>query len=364
MNIVFLLQDTGTIYGAERATLDLARGLREAGHRAAFILLEETRLRLPASDLQDAIRDARCEMRLVPVRSRLSMDAVRSIRDALVELEAHVLHSAGYKADIHGWLATRGRGHWPHVSTVHGWLYRPDLKEQFYGWVNLIALRRATRVIALSSHYETLLRGKGITGSRLVRIPSGLDPAALRPLPEPAAGLTIGIMGRLSSEKNHGMFLSAAKQVADAGVAARFLVAGAGPERDAITRQVEALGLAGQVDLPGFMSREDFFGRVNIVVLCSTIENLPYTVLESMSLGRPVVATRVGGLPDLVEDGVTGFLVDPGDAVALGDRLVRLTREPELRRKLAEKASHKVTHEFSRDTMVARHVELYAAVTR
>ena len=366
MRIVLLLQDTGKVYGAERATLDLAAGLRAAGEEVTVLLIEETRLGAGASDLRDALRERGLSVAAVPVAGRLSHALVRAVRAALRERRADVLHTTGYKADLHGsWAAGWGR-RWPVVSTVHGWLFRADLKEQFYGWLNLQALRRCTRVIALSRHYEAMLAARGVPRGKLVRIPSGLDPATCPPGPWPAEGtpFTIGLAGRLSEEKNHDLFLRAARRALDGGARLRFLLAGDGPLRATLAGRIAELGLTGDVEAPGFLPRESFLSRVHAVALCSRIENLPYSILEAIAWSRPVLATRVGGLPDLVEDGVTGWLVEGGDEAALAARMMALAQDPARARQLGAAGRRKLEAEFSVGAQVAAHQALYRAVAR
>jgi glycosyltransferase involved in cell wall biosynthesis len=364
VRILFLLQDTGKLYGAERATLDLVAGLRAAGEEATVLLINEARLGPGATGFRDALRARGLPFQSVTVAGRFSRSLVGEIRRMLHDTHCDLLHTTGYKADIHGGLATGWGRRIPVVSTVHGWLFRPDLKEQFYGWLNVRALRRFSRVITLSHHYEQMLLQRGVPRERLVRIPSGLDTSAFPPgpWPEPGTPYTFGIAGRLSEEKNHALFLRAARRVLDAGVAARFLIAGDGPLSSALASRIAQLGLESIVSRAGFIPREEFLSRVHAVVLCSRVENLPYAVLEAMAWGRPVVATRVGGLPDLVEEGVTGWLVPPEDEEALADRLVQLARDPRAAGELGRAGRHRLESKFSMQRHLAAHREVYLQI--
>lgn len=363
MRIVLLLQDTGKVYGAERATIDLAAGLRAAGDDAQLLLVQETRLGPDARGLRDAIAARGLPHQSIPVDGRLSRALAEGIRSHVQAFGADVLHTTGYKADLHGgWAAGWGR-RFPFVSTVHGWLFRPDAKEQFYGWLNVQALKRAGRVVALSRHYEQLLLERGLRRDRLVRIPSGLDPATCPQGPWPAAGgaYTIGLAGRLSEEKNHALFLRAARRALDAGARIRFLIAGDGPLEEELRGRIAAASLGAAVELAGFLPREAFLSRVDAVALCSRIENLPYSVLEAMAWSRPVLATRVGGLPDLVDHGVTGLLVPSDDEEALADAMARLAADPAAARRLGEAGRAKLAREFAPSAQVASHRALYRA---
>lgn len=360
MKIIFLLQDTGTIYGAERATIDLVRGLAAAGVPVHVLLIVETRLALSRSALQDAFAAADLPFSAVTTARRLSLKLVADLHELLRAQRATVLHSTGYKADLHGFLAARRAGI-PQVSTVHGWLFRPDPKERFYAWLNVQVFRRCARVIALSRFYEQLLRARRVAG--VVRIPTGFACEGSVSGPAKSGGAcTFGILGRLSSEKNHALFLEAAAALHRRGVAAGYLIGGDGPERAAIQERIRALGLRGAVELAGYVPTGAFFRRIDALVLCSRMENLPLVVMEAMARGIPVIATHVGGLPDLVEEGATGRLVPPGDPARLADAMAGFAEDPALAARLGAAGRAKLEREYSFELWIRRHRELYGAL--
>ena len=361
MRIAFLLQDTGRIYGAERATLDLVQGLRSAGLQVAAWLIEESRLGLEKSDLKAAIVGAGVECASMPVHTPFSRDLLRMLRMKVAAEKPDVLHTIGPKATVHVAWALRGR--LPLVTTVHGWLFRPDFKERFYEWLELRAFRRFDRVITLSRHYEQWLSAR-VGAGRVVRIPSGFDARAVSEAgvePGPPR-MVFGMLGRLSWEKNHELFFRAARRFLDGGGAARFLVAGEGLERSRLEALRAELGLETAVEMAGYVASEEFFRRVHVLVQCSRMENLPYSIMETMARERPVLATRVGGLPDLVEDGVTGFLVEPGDDAALAERMKRLADDPGLAVRMGKAGREKLERGFSPRRCIEEHIRLYQAL--
>jgi glycosyltransferase involved in cell wall biosynthesis len=291
-----------------------------------------------------------------PVAGAFSRACVRRLREALSAQGVCLLHSVGPKADLFAWLATRG-GPVRHVSTVHGWLFRADWKERLHESVNRFCLRRCDRVICLSTHYESLLLRHGVRRDRLVRIPSGFDPTGLDGLsPDAPREYAAGWMGRLSEEKDIGTFLDAVALTTDV----RFLIAGDGPLRPWVESRLREPALAGRVVLAGYLPRADFFRSVGALVMTSRIENLPYTILEAMACRLPVISTRVGGIPDLVEDGVTGLLTPATDARALADALARVLSDPALARRMGEAGRARLDREFSPARAVADHERLYA----
>ena len=353
MKIGFLLQDTGVIYGAQRATLALLRVLAGAGVEANVALMRETRRTDLPADYRTALAGCATVADL-PVDRAFSPALARAVRGFAAERGIRVLHTVGYKADVHAVLAARG-GALRLVSTVHGWFFLGEFRETFYRWVNLRALRRFDRVIALSRWYEDWLRPR--VGERVTLIPTGFDPGSLSCPPPPDGLFTFGHAARFTAEKNHELLVRAVRSAHEAGAGFRVIMAGDGPLREAVRAQVAAAGLASVIELPGFLPREELLARSHAVVQCSRIENLPYAVLEAMAARRPVVATRVGGLPDLIDDGVTGLLVPPADPAALADALRWLAEGP--CEALGAAARAKLEREFSPARMAEAHLRLY-----
>lgn len=364
MHIGYFLQNNSPVYGAERATVTLAQTmLNTPGVRVTAYLMDELRRPYPTEypTLAHAFLEKGIPYRLLPVAAPFSPSLIRSLRATLHADGVDVLHTIGYKADLHGSWA----GCVPVVSTVHGWLFRPDLKERFYGWLNLRTLRSFSRVIVLSRFYEAYLKQHGMQAPQVVRISSGFPaPATMRERPPPEKTVTIGIFGRLSSEKNHALFLRVCSHLRDRGVPLRAYIAGTGPETDAIRETIVANGLSDHVEQRGFMDAIQFFGEVDLLLSCSEIENQPFSILEAMAAGVPVIATAVGGLPDLIDDGISGFLVPANDAAAMADRVCTLAEDGSLYRQMAKAAFAKLGKDFSLERHRTAHLTLYRGLCR
>lgn len=359
-SICFLLQDVPRLYGAERVTLDLIGALsRRLSVR--LWLIGEQRLGEQPGALHAAAVESGLPVERFPVAGRLSIELVRQLRVRLRTLERPVLHTVGYKAHLHALAAARGLART--VTTMHGWLVRPELKERLYEWIEVCALRHDDAVICLSAFYEQQLLRAGVSPARLHRIPTGLDPARLPPRETAerwASGpFTVALIGRLSWEKNHDLLLRAVARLQSRGGALRVLLAGEGPERAAIERRIQALRLSERVQLIGYAAMSAVMPAVHAVVLCSRIENLPLSLLEAMAWARPVVATSVGGVPDVVEEGRTGYLIPDNDEEALAERIHRLAADPALARRLGSAGRERVEREFGMARCVDRHVALY-----
>lgn len=344
MKLAMLMQNTGGVYGAERASLDLASGLKAAGHRIRPLLIEESR----RNDLGPALTNAWTDIGLPPVNlptaHRFSPALARAIRSELVAHQTAALLTTGYKADVHGVWATRSGYICPQISTVHGWLYRRQWKERIYGQINLLALKHSTAVVVLSRYYKELLTPL-LPVQRLHRIPTGLDAECVAPIDDLPSGHTpdtpfvVGWMGRFSEEKNVPMLLKAMAQLVKAHPAAQLMLAGDGPLRHELETQCEQLGIASSVTFAGYLNRDEFFPHIDAFVLCSHIENRPYSIMEAMCWARPVAATRVGGIPDLVGD-ENGQLIEDDDAQGLAKILLDWATHPEKAHQLGRQGRH------------------------
>ncbi len=224
------------------------------------------------------------------------------------------------------------------------------------------ALRRATRVLVPSAYLRDVALGWGLRPERLTVVP---NPApVLPPLPgrddARAAlgvdGVTLATAGRLTRQKALGDALAALTRVD--GV--RLVVAGDGPERTELERKARELGLSERVRFLGALPREDVlkvFRAADAALLTSAWENLPHTVLEALAVGTPVVATAVGGVPEVVRDGENGLLVAPGDLDGLAEAIRRVSADEPLRRGLAAAAAGSV-EDLSEPRILRRIVEI------
>ena len=220
--------------------------------------------------------------------------------------------------------------------------------------------------VALSQvPYLTERLGHPPTKIRIIQ--NGVDPDRFPYVPDPprstplASSLgirpndsVVGIIAVMRPEKDHATFLRAARLVLDRVPHARFLIVGDGPRRDDIRRQAAEVGVAHRTIFTGM--REDvseLLALTDVFTLSSTSECFPMSVLEAMATGRPTVCTAVGGVPEIVHDGVTGYLVPPSDPAALAQRLVELLRDPVQGQTMGKAARARVELEFNLDRSAA-----------
>jgi glycosyltransferase involved in cell wall biosynthesis len=285
--------------------------------------------------------------------------------------EVDLVHAHDFKTDALGLAAGRLAGK-PVVTTLHGYIAVSG-KSRLYRALDHWLLARMKRVIAVSEAMASDLRARGVPSERLRvirngiradRYPYGSRSGALDALMPVAPGRRIiGHVGRLSPEKGQALAIRALPAILSRVPGAFLVLAGAGPDEERLRRLVTELSLEGRVHFLGH--RDDVtqvFAALDLLVLSSDTEGLPNVVLEAMALGVPVVATAVGGTPELVTDGLTGRLVPKGDEAALASAVVEALLAPDRSRAMALEARRLVEDRFVMEALVRETHRLYREI--
>lgn len=223
-----------------------------------------------------------------------------------------------------------------------------------------LAYRCATKVVANSPAARGFLEQEGVARASIAVVPNGLDPAAFADRQPRAGGRTLITVANLRPEKDHATLLAAAAILVRDFPALRVRIVGSGPRRAALEALTAAHGLNAHVEFLGH--RDDvpaLLAAADIFVLPSRSEAFPNGVIEAMAAGLPVVATAVGGLLDLIDDGRTGRLVPPGKPDALAAAVRSLLEHPAQADAMGAAARATVLQQYSFDRMVASFEELY-----
>lgn len=313
------------------------------------------------SELSDHLRSLGAEVYVTPMPDNPPWSAIQTV-SALVKAHAiDVLHAHLPNAHLLSALVGRLCGK-PVITTIHGrQLSTLDLEVHRTASTHLSVVCRQTYFHAL---------GLGVSPSQLHFIPNGADttlfvPRRVRngPLRQavgvPPEAPLVGQVGRLSAEKGPDVFVRAALAAHAVMPDVHFVLIGEGPLRTELEQTVARLGLTDRLHFAGLQSdMANMYAELDMVVSASRSEAMPLAVLEAMSSGVPVIVTRVGGLPDLVQHGLSGWLVGDGDYDAMAAQLVSLLREPERAARMGQRARERVVHQFSLDHSVAGTAQL------
>jgi glycosyltransferase involved in cell wall biosynthesis len=272
----------------------------------------------------------------------------------------HIVHASSSKAGVLGRLAAWLTRVPIRVFTAHGWAFNAyaGARSRLFLLAERIARPLTTLTICVSENERDAgLAARTCDAERSVVIRTGIDAASF-PVARPAdAPPAIVAVGRLRAPKDTVSFIRALALLRGPFQAT---LVGGGPDARAVEEELRRTGLTSCVLLAG--ERDDVpevLASSAIFVLSSRSEALPVSVLEAMAAGLPVVATRVGGVPELVVDGETGLLVPPADPPALAAALQRLLDEPELRARLGAAGRARVEEHFALEAFLESHLDLY-----
>lgn len=289
----------------------------------------------------------------------------RRLLDSFRREKVDVVHTHLFGADLHAGLAARFAG-LPALMTVHSDRHDNWRQRLLAGLV----FRGFDRIVAVGGRVaDGLTFSWPSVGPKLRIIHNGVeDPAGagvpsvpLRTLLNISPGeILIGTVGRLAPEKGHIDLVRAFRIALAREKSLRLVIVGEGPMRGPIEEEVASAGLMGRVHLPGsLLHTSSLISAFDLFVLPSLREGLPLSLLEAMTAGLPCIATPVGSVGEVIEDGVTGRLVSPGDPQGIADAILKLLASPGERAQLAARARELALRDYSASRMVAAYERLY-----
>jgi glycosyltransferase involved in cell wall biosynthesis len=369
MRILHLISSAG-LFGAERVAVELSKSLKKTYHCEPILGIIRNIYNPHEEILEEAERND-LPYTLFACRSQLDLQLAFSIREFIKTNRVDIIHCHGYKSNFYGLLASKGRV--PSVTTNHNWL-TAHWKLKTYCFLDSLWIRFFDRIVAVSNEVKKDMLKYRIPEEKIRVIDNGISLERFDNLVETRKMKTqlgfeektrvIGTVGSLVTEKGHIYLLEAARQVLDGVKDLKFLIVGNGPLRKSLEEKSEELGIEKNVVFMGHRKNvQELLMAMDIFVLPSIKEGLPVALLEAMAAKRPVVATRVGAIPRVIESQDTGILVEPKDISGLRDALLSLIDDPERMNLLAKGGFGRVSTDFSSDEMCKHYLELYKEIT-
>jgi glycosyltransferase involved in cell wall biosynthesis len=303
----------------------------------------------------------------VPIAMRGAADlrAAWALRGLLREQRVALVHTHSSVDSWLGALAARSLG-LAVVRSRHVTI--PILRRR------ALVYRLAHRVITSGEAVRALVAQAGVPLARIVAVPPGIDTSQFHPgvtgdrvrAELEITGPTVGLVANIRGSKGHDVFLEAARRVLAEIPSARFLIVGDGVGFEDVRRRVAELGLTRAVVMTGF--RRDIpevMAALDVLTLPSLRSEASSQVIpQALAVGTPVVASAIGGSPELIEPGVTGYLVPPGDAAALSAAIVATLKDPAHARAMARRGQASVSARFSMDAVMTRTTAVYEELLR
>ena len=351
---VLHLRDTHEIGGPGKTILETHRAI----DRGRFQLHLGVFLRHGEPEDSPFIAEARrCGMPVHFIKGRHAYDwrMIGQVIDRVKACQIDIVHAHEVKSDVITYLTARFHPV-PIVTTLHGWIGN-SFKDRLFIKLDKCIVRGFDRVIAVSRRIEEELLGVGVPGKKLRMLHNaivleryrrtGLRGVLAEAIGRPVASPVIASIGRLSPEKGHSDLVDAIGIVSSRGQKVSLVLIGDGPERPKLLQQVKTLGLQEAVHMPGYIQEpQRLLEEIDLLVLPSHTEGLPNAALEALLMEVPVLATRVGGTPEVITDRETGRLVPAHSPEALADGILEFIDDSESWKRMASRGRAVVQANF------------------
>ena len=359
MRIVYMVHTLG-MSGLENVVISLTNGLEPSLFECTIVSLQEP--------LQNKAHTERVKVFSLDKRRGNDPRLIYRLYRFLRQERPHIVQTHNWGTLLEGTLAAKLAGVPVIIHAERGTIEgrRRNL------FIQRCLLRTVHRVLSVSeTHRRRLADSTGFPYQKIKPIPNGVDVSLFSPRPTEKQRIRknlgleltpiyIGTVANLRPVKNHALLLRVGSRLCQSYEHVRFVFAGDGPLKEQLVALAEELGISAKVRFLGARSDiPEVLNALDIFVLPSLSEGMPNAVLEAMACSLPVVATRVGGIPELIEDGNTGILVPSEDERQLEAILENLLRYDTKRRALGEKGRQRVLECFRLDRMVNEYQELY-----
>lgn len=357
MNILQILPELN-VGGVERGTVDLARSLVQRGHRCVVISAGGSQV--------GRLLEAGCRHYLLPVHRKSPITILRMInrvKEIIEKENIDIVHARSRVPAIIAFFAYR-YARLPNcsfITTCHGY-YRKHLLSRVMGWGKFVIV--ASQIIG-----RHMVDDFGVPYRRIKLIPRGVDLERFKfhnLLEKKEKNFTVGIIGRITPLKGHTYFIKSVAKVSRVIPRLRILIVGdVPPEREGYKEQlrllITRLGLENFVEFLG--QRDDIpeiLSNLDLLVLATTQpEAFGRVIIEAGASGVPVVATKVGGVVDIIEDGIDGILVPPEDIATMSEAIIKLLKDRKYAFQIAKRARKKIEKNFRLEQMVERNIRVY-----
>lgn len=361
---VMHLRATNFVGGPEKQILEHFTRLNTTKFKPILGTFVEKGALDPLGD--EAIKRGLAVVRL-PARSPLNPNSIINLFSALRNYNVDILCTHGYKPNILGFLAAK-LGGIPTVAISRGWTWESP-KIRFYEALDRRFLRYVNYVVAVSAGQQEKIVASGVPHTKVSVIHNAINLNLYKTSQQinirhelglPNNAIIVASAGRLSPEKNYASMIEVANDIVKHDPLVYFVIFGEGGLRVELETRIDSLGLKNRFLLPGFrIDLQSVLHEIDIFMLPSFTEGLPNVILEAFAVQKPVVATRVGGTPEVVQDGVSGFLTRPEEHALMTQHLHVLVKDVALRQKMGEAGFKYVREEFGFEKQTELYEHLY-----
>jgi len=371
MKILHTIDSTG-LYGAEIMLLNLMEEQRQMNLSPILLSINDFDSGKSAIEVESIKRGFQTIK--IAIKKGFSLKGAMNIAHVAQENQISLFHSHGYKVNILLGCLPKFIRKRPVVTTLHGWLgVKRFSRMWFYETVDSLILHRLDAVVQVRTYKgeskELAYRGTRNTYTVNNGIPELVFDLASIGHSDPVVndfckdGFIIGTICRLSAEKGLDYLIESMRLLLSHEANYKAVIIGEGPQKKILQSKIDSYGLARKVLIAGYRNQAfNYLPLFDVFVLPSLTEGLPITILEAMQANTPIVATRVGGIPDVLGNGAFGIIVEPGNSAALAEAISYVSSNPERINEMSNDARKTVLEKYSSRRMAEGYLKVYEAV--
>lgn len=367
MNVLHIISG-GEKGGSKNHLLNLCRSFKDKGRKSIIVCFME-------GSLYDDAKKMGLDIILIRQSKRLDLSIITKINEICVREKIDIINCHGGRANFVCWFLMKKYAA-KYVTTVHS-DYRDDYrgnayKTAVYSNINKIALKAFDAYITVSHSFKDMLVERGFKGDRIYVLYNGIDFNKERVCVNKNDVINryslgnhehyVSLVARFHPVKGHKIFFDACKGIIDSGIDAGFILAGDGDIRQELENYAETIGIKNNVYFVGFRQPDEFLALSDFTVLTSFTESFPLVILESALYEKTVVSTDVGGVSMLIEDGVNGYLVQPGDSIKLCERMKELLSNTDKCEAFGKRLYEKASSSYSLENMAEDYGKIYKRI--
>lgn len=367
MNVLHLISG-GEVGGSKNHLISILKNMDKAKHNNIVVCFIEGKL-------YNECLEAGIDIRLVKQNKRFDMSVVSRIKEICQSENIDIINCHGGRANFVGYFLKK-KYSGKYVTTIHS-DYKGDYrgnayKTLVYSNINKFVLKSFNYYITVSRDFKNMLITRGFNEKNIFVVYNGIDFNFERTIKSNesiiseyglnSASHYVSMVARFHPIKGHRYFVDACKKVIEDFKDVDFILVGDGETLNEVKNYTIKLGMEKYFDFVGFRKPDDFLKLSDFTVLTSYSESFPLALLESTAYSKTIIATEVGGIPDLIDDGINGYLIKPGDTAGLADRMVELLQDSEKAYVFGRKLYEKAFSNFSIERLVESYIHIYETI--
>ena len=366
IKILHLISSAG-FFGAENVVIELAKQLLASNYEPIIGVFNN--IHNNHTEIADVAKNYNLKVRLFACNGQFDLKTIMTIRNFIKKNDILIIHSHGYKSNFYALMATLYNKNLSSITTCHLWT-QASFKNRIYESLDKKWLNRFDRIVTVSDELMAQVATLRVSKDKVTTIYNGIDlnrfngsvniEEIRKKFNIPLHFNIIGTIGRLNEQKAQIFIIESASQILKVFPDTIFMIVGDGPLKQSLQEKVVAAKLENNFLFTGiYKNIPEILAAMDIFILPSLAEGLPMALLEAMAAKKPIIASKVGSIPQLIIPNETGLLIEPRDVSNLEKSIIELLNDKNKAAKLAENGYKTIVNKFSSKIMTKKYLDIY-----